>query len=342
MPKVSVIIPVYNVEEYLRQALDSVVNQTLEDLEIICVDDCSTDNSLDILKEYASKDSRFKIYQQKENQGQGVARNIALDMATGEYIAFLDPDDWIEPNMYEEMYKMARINNAHIVYSDYEFYFEDTKKTFRTNKSKELLTRFQIKLENNSSYSNKDIKKASFRALPNVVWNKLYKRDYINKLNVRFSHHRLIEDHIFSIPLKILSENNFYTHNTYYHYRVYDTSSTFSKEIPLNDVVFGEIKKFLIENNLSEEYEEEYNNYVIEMCMWKYNRYTNKKDKLIYLKKLGSQLTMKQYCLLIKKLYFSNIFKMLLRYDNKSIHGIKYRRLIFLGKEYLLGINKKG
>ena len=92
MPKVSVIIPVYNVEKYLKQCLDSVVNQTLKDIEIICVNDGSTDNSLEILEEYAQKDNRIIIISQ-ENQGQSVARNIALEKATGEYVGFVDSDD---------------------------------------------------------------------------------------------------------------------------------------------------------------------------------------------------------------------------------------------------------
>ena len=95
MVKISIIIPVYNVENYLRVCLNSIVNQSLSDIEIICVNDGSVDNSLDILKEYAAKDNRFVIINQ-ENCGQGIARNKALDIAKGKYIAFVDPDDWIE------------------------------------------------------------------------------------------------------------------------------------------------------------------------------------------------------------------------------------------------------
>ena len=90
-PKISVIIPVYNVEKYLSECLDSVISQTLKDIEIICVNDGSTDNSLQILKEYASKDTRIKIID-KENEGQGYARKVGLDVANGEYILFCDSD----------------------------------------------------------------------------------------------------------------------------------------------------------------------------------------------------------------------------------------------------------
>ena len=110
MTKVSIIIPVYNRENYLPKALDSAVNQTLKDIEIICIDDCSTDNSLGILKEYASKDNRIIVLEQKENQGQGVARNRALDIAKGEYIMCLDSDDWLELNACELAYNQISKN----------------------------------------------------------------------------------------------------------------------------------------------------------------------------------------------------------------------------------------
>ena len=104
VPKVSIIIPVYNVERLLRSCLQSAVNQTLRDIQIICIDDKSTDRSLSILKEYAQKDSRIILLEQAVNQGQGVARNRGLAVATGEYIMFLDADDWYEPTACEDAY----------------------------------------------------------------------------------------------------------------------------------------------------------------------------------------------------------------------------------------------
>ena len=100
MPKVSIIVPTYNVEQYLREAMDSIINQTLKDIEIICIDDGSTDNSGKILDEYASKDSRVKVIH-KKNGGYGKAMNVGLDNATGEYVGIVEPDDYIEPDMYE-------------------------------------------------------------------------------------------------------------------------------------------------------------------------------------------------------------------------------------------------
>ena len=114
-PKVSIIIPVFNTEHYLRQCLDSVCNQTLKDIEIICVNDCSPDNSLNILQEYTKKDSRIKIIDFKENQGVSVARNTGIEMAQGEYCNFIDSDDTINPDFYEILYNKAVDENIDIV-----------------------------------------------------------------------------------------------------------------------------------------------------------------------------------------------------------------------------------
>ena len=106
---VSVIIPVYKAEKYLRQCLDSICGQTLKDIEIICVDDGSTDSSPEILKEYREKDERVIVVRQ-ENAGAGAARNKGLDISKGKYLSFLDADDFFEPDMLEEAFRCAEIN----------------------------------------------------------------------------------------------------------------------------------------------------------------------------------------------------------------------------------------
>ena len=114
MPKVSVIIPVYNVEKHLERCLDSVVNQTLKDIEIICVNDASTDNSINILKKYAQKDKRINIIDLPENLGAGNARNKALDIAKSEYIGFIDSDDFVDLDFYKKLYSKAKTENAQV------------------------------------------------------------------------------------------------------------------------------------------------------------------------------------------------------------------------------------
>ena len=105
--KVSIIVPVYNVEKYLKRCLDSITNQTLKELEIICINDGSTDNSLKILKQYAHKDKRISIIN-KQNEGLSVARNTGMEAASGEYIGFVDSDDWIDLDFYKKLYTTAK------------------------------------------------------------------------------------------------------------------------------------------------------------------------------------------------------------------------------------------
>ena len=121
MPKVSVIIPVYNVEPYLRECLDSVIHQTLRDMEIICIDDCSTDRSWDILQEYSAKDTRIVLLKNEKNAGQSVARNRGIEVATGEYIQFVDSDDYILADAMERLYTLAATHDLDYVRPLYRY-----------------------------------------------------------------------------------------------------------------------------------------------------------------------------------------------------------------------------
>ncbi len=160
MSKVSVIIPVYNVEPYLARCLDSVCNQTLKDIEIICINDCSTDNSLAILKDYASKDNRIKIIDFEENKNAAVARNAGLKIAKGEYLGFVDADDYIDLNFYEELYNKAIEDNA------------DTAKCERL--------RIEPDGSKVESKLNADIKKAEYKYLFTTEWQSLiYRANFI-------------------------------------------------------------------------------------------------------------------------------------------------------------------
>ena len=124
MVKVSVIVPAYNVSPYLRECMDSLVGQTLKEMEFICVNDGSTDDTLEILKEYQKKDDRVKIID-KENGGYGKAMNIGLDACTGEYVGILEPDDYVKTNMYQELYEKAMENDVDIIKADFYRFVHD-------------------------------------------------------------------------------------------------------------------------------------------------------------------------------------------------------------------------
>ena len=131
-PLISVIVPVYNVENYLPRCLDSIINQTYTNLEILLVDDGATDNSGKLCDEYAQKDNRIRVFH-KENGGVSSARNMGLDNATGEYIAFVDSDDYIDKCMYEIMLNSSVQNNADIVVCGYLSQSIKTKKAAQTD-----------------------------------------------------------------------------------------------------------------------------------------------------------------------------------------------------------------
>lgn len=166
MPKVSVIVPVYNVEKYLIKSLDSLVNQTLEDIEIIVVNDGSTDNSKKIIEIYKEKYKNKIKYLEKTNGGLSDARNFGIPHATGEYIAFLDSDDYVELDTYEKMYNKAKEENADMVECD--FIWEYPNKT---------------KIDTGIIYTNKKEMLTYARV---VAWNKLIKRDLLEKYKIEF------------------------------------------------------------------------------------------------------------------------------------------------------------
>ena len=161
MPKVSVIVPFYNVEKYIEKCLDSLVNQTLEEIEIILVNDGSQDNSEEKAKEFEKRYPNKIKYYKKANGGLGDARNFGIKYASGEYIAFLDSDDFIEPTMYEEMYKKAKQENADMVECDFWWEYPNKKKEDIGN-----------------TYSNQ--KEMLYKSRV-VAWNKLIKREIYEK-----------------------------------------------------------------------------------------------------------------------------------------------------------------
>ena len=177
MPKVSVIIPVYNPpEKLLRKCLDSICSQTLEDIEIICVDDGSTNNSLMLLDEYKSKDSRFIVIKQ-ENMGQGAARQRGLETAAGEYLSFVDADDYLSPVMYEHLYTYAKKMGSDIVECDYFEVLDWNKRINPANYIEKLNSNLtDNKITQGKNYNSSVLGNL---LLSGALWNRFYKRDFI-------------------------------------------------------------------------------------------------------------------------------------------------------------------
>lgn len=252
MPKISIIIPVYNVEEYLPKCLDSVINQTLKDIEIICIDDRSTDNSLEILKEFAKKDSRIRIIEQQENQGQGIARNIGINTAQGEYIGFIDPDDYIDITMYEQMYNQAKELNSEIVICDVQKFHENEKRVTKCQCFENVISPLSIIKVSMPAGQNID-KIQIYKTLiasPGYCGNKIYKTELIKHYNIKFSERRCYEDCIFALRSHILAEKISYINKAFYTYRIRKTSTLRSIDSRYKDSkkAYSELNNYL--NNI--------------------------------------------------------------------------------------------
>ena len=178
-PLISVIIPVYNAERYLSQCLDTVINQTLKDIEIICVDDGSTDKSLEILKTYQKRDNRIVVLQQ-ENKHAGIARNTGLKIAKGKYLSFLDSDDWFELTMLEEMYNQAEKDQSDVVVCEYFVYDDNLKKEL-------FVFNIEKDFQNLSSFSFKDMPHKLNGICNSNPWTKLFKRELFIQNQLQFN-----------------------------------------------------------------------------------------------------------------------------------------------------------
>lgn len=212
MKKVSVVIPVYNIEKYIGDCLNSIINQTYKNLEIICIDDCSTDESMKKVNEYAEKDTRIKILKQKENRGQGEARNLGIiKSVTGEYVYFIDSDDFIEKNYIEEMVNVIEKKNVDLVcnVNILKYYGKDNiKNKFIKNKREFVLNK---KLDWNEDFMDK---------LPISAWCKLYKTEILKKHEILFAENKLkFEDFYFWYILKTRLKSVCIIYGSIYFYR---------------------------------------------------------------------------------------------------------------------------
>ena len=207
MNKVSVIIPVYNTSKYLDKCIDSLVNQTLDDIEFIMVNDGSTDNSKEIIEKWVKKDKRIKLYN-KENGGQASARNLGLTKAEGEYIAFLDSDDYISYDMYETLYNEANKYDLDIVLCDYYLDYGD-----KVVENKKLFVQ-------EGDVSCKDY----IMSTPSPV-NKIIKRSFLEKNKFKFPEGFIYED-LASMPILGIYEPKIKYINKYLYYYVQTPVST--------------------------------------------------------------------------------------------------------------------
>ena len=216
MPEISVIVPVYNVEKYLRQSLDSILNQTFSNIEIICVNDGSTDNSREILEEYKKKDSRIKIVD-KKNGGLSSARNAGLKVATAEYISFIDSDDWVERTMLEKLYNSMTSLDTDITICAVHQY-DEQKQAIDDSNPYYTLGYFDESFDNRA-FSYKDVKPFIMDVCV-MAWNKLYRRSLIDRCNAEFPDGKIFEDGPFFFTIFFKTQRVSIVRDFLYNYRI--------------------------------------------------------------------------------------------------------------------------
>lgn len=219
IPKISVIVPVYNAEKYLTKCLDSLVHQTLKEIEIICIDDASTDKSVLLIQSYQKNYPFIQLVRQKKNQGQGVSRNTAISLATGKYLFFMDADDWIPLNTLEILYTTARQKQATVVRSDFSFFHEDTGEIVPFTFEKLLWETYHYDLIKKGYYQKENFSFDLFTQIKWMATTYLFKTDFIKKNHICFSKTRLGEDHLFIISTHLLADKIYFVPNSLYFYR---------------------------------------------------------------------------------------------------------------------------
>lgn len=288
MNKISVIIPVYNVEDYLSECLNSVCNQTLDDLEIICIDDGSTDNSLKILNEYAQSDSRFKIIT-KENGGQATARNLGIKEAQGEYIAFVDSDDFIEAEMLEKLYTKASDNNLDLTMCKIATYDNQTEE-IRNNVWYYMLGVFRD--FEKDIFTHKDTKEFTCN-IAVTPYNKLYKTGLIKDNDILFPEGVIFEDEKFFFDVYLRAKRVSIVDEFLYYYRVNRKGSTvdITKENDYTDIIpiSKQIRETFQKTGNYEDYKHLLNNRLIHLQLARFTQ-TSPKYKENFFKLMKEDL----------------------------------------------------
>ena len=266
-PKISVIMPVYNSQEYLPQCLDTLINQTLTDIEIICVDDGSTDASGDILREYSEKDSRIKVIRQA-NGGAGAARNNGMQYATGEYLSILDADDFYEVNMLEKAYAQAKLHDAEIVVFGCDHYNHKSGSFSPNNYSihRELLPQ-------NNPFAATDVKKDIFKLFVGWSWDKLFKRSFTEENNLKFQEQRTTNDMLFVFSAIVKAQRVSVLDEVLVHHRQTEGTLSVTREKSWHcfyDALTA-LKNQLVEWDLFERFRQDYLNYCVHFSLWNLN-----------------------------------------------------------------------
>lgn len=325
--KVSIIVPVYNVEPYLSTALDSLLNQTLSEIEIICVDDCSTDGSSKILSDYAKKDNRITVITQPKNMGEVVAKYTGAKFATAQYIGTLDPDDWVDTKMYETLYHKAIETNANAVVCNFAQVTEEGEHIKDINICSNLINYNTINCDN-------------IHLINPATTNKIIIKDlYLNALN--FTQRDLWKDwYQFWRCFTLKDESAVFVNETLYFYRERSNSITHTQLA--DEKIYKDfyrsvesISKYLVQNGRYDEYSQQLRNRVYNECHWIYYYWPAEYIKKDF-NKLAEQYNIDKFILPIESTFWQKIFSV----KNKKIDGKKCKIITILGIRIKIYLSK--
>lgn len=280
MGKVSVIMPVYNVQNYLSDCLESILNQTYTDFELLCINDCSTDGSLAVLRKYVLKDSRIKIYTNDKNQGQAYARNVGLEHATGEFVLFVDADDMICQDLLEKC--MAVSKGSDMVCFDY-------KQVMGSSGADVKQERYQITdgIYDGREFWAEAVSKESIIIAP---WSKLYSRDFLIRDQITFYNGIIYEDILFSFLCYVKARTVYSLNEKLYIYRIREQSTMRTgisqKHIGSYVICISELTKWYLQEEFDQKTGKAIEEYIRKVCreyIGVYRRWNQREQELQFL-----------------------------------------------------------
>lgn len=284
--EISVIIPVYNIQQHLRECLDSVLGQSYPHLQVICVDDGSTDESPAILAQYAQKDNRVQVIRQ-QNAGPGAARNTGLEAATGEYVIFLDSDDWFEPDFLEKMVDTAVREGADVAIC--------RAVEFDTNSGRELPSEWMMKkqyLPGKLAFAPQEMADHLFQFTYGMPWDKFYRRELLTSSGIRYPALKNSEDLAFVYPTLLAAKRIAVVDEVLIHHRINRMASVSNSrcgqpEAPYE--AFQIVKEYLEQHQLMDTYRRSFLNWAMEFLVWHISNMSQRDIQKQYLNTLRHQ-----------------------------------------------------
>ena len=265
VPKVSVIVPIYNAECYLEQCLDSIINQTLSDIEIILIDDCSVDSSFEICERYSDGDSRIKLIRQNKNCGAGGCRNAGIKYSTAEYLFFFDADDFMELDTLEKLYEKAKSSDSDILICNSREYIEE-QQVF-----KDITNSLDLSLLGGRKIFNPiDVKEKLFQFCVGWAWDKLFKHDFIKKEELNYPCIKHSEDLSFVFSALACAKKITYIEDKCVFHRTHADSLSATRNIAPECFYYAQLKlkEILEQKGLYKIYEKSFVNFCLKFSKW--------------------------------------------------------------------------